>query len=109
MTKSTNNMTIVTAFINNVNVRNDRTLEHYMEYGKHLLNVNLPKIILIQTNGPLETRSLLIIGMAQNQNVLLLSTPWDIELDAKRVFRYYSKKRVKIFDQDGMNKRQKIS
>lgn len=49
MTKSTNNMTIVTAFINNVNVRNDRTLEHYMEYGKHLLNVNLPKIIFIDT------------------------------------------------------------
>ena len=41
------NMTIVTAFIGNINKREDRKIEHYLEYGNQLLKVNLPKIVFI--------------------------------------------------------------
>ena len=40
-------MTIVTAFIGNINEREDRKIEHYLEYGNQLLNVYLPKIVFM--------------------------------------------------------------
>lgn len=40
--------TLVTAFLSNVNERNDRKLDDYLEYGKKLLEINLPKIIFME-------------------------------------------------------------
>jgi hypothetical protein len=42
-----NNTTIVSCFLANSNVREDRKLENYIELGKKLLKVNAPKIIFI--------------------------------------------------------------
>ncbi len=39
--------TIVSAFIANVNSREDRTIEKYIEYGKFFLQTNIQKIIFI--------------------------------------------------------------
>jgi hypothetical protein len=41
--------TIVSAFICNVNIRDDRTLHKYLELGSLLLKANIPKIIFIDT------------------------------------------------------------
>ena len=40
-------MTIVTAFISNINERNDRSLDDYLKLGKELLKVDIPKIMFI--------------------------------------------------------------
>ena len=42
--------TIVSAFISNVNNRHDIDLEKYFNYGKILLQVNVPKVIFVDIN-----------------------------------------------------------
>lgn len=39
---------IVSAFMNNVNQREDRKMDKYIEYGKTLLATNLPKVVFIE-------------------------------------------------------------
>jgi hypothetical protein len=41
------NMTIVTAFINGINVREDRKTDEYMRLGKELLKIPIPKIVFM--------------------------------------------------------------
>lgn len=40
-------LTLVTAFIGNINSRNDRSIEKYIEYGKHLLKTPIPKVFFV--------------------------------------------------------------
>ncbi len=42
------NTTIVTAFVSNVNQREGRDINKYLEQGKHLLNIPIPKIIFLE-------------------------------------------------------------
>jgi hypothetical protein len=42
------NTTIVSAFLTNINKRNDRPIEKYIEYGKLFLSIRVPKIIFIE-------------------------------------------------------------
>lgn len=44
---STQNV-IVSAFMSGVNQREDRSADKYIEYGKKLVNINLPKVVFIE-------------------------------------------------------------
>lgn len=43
-------VTLVSAFLTNINRRSDRDIENYVECSQHLLNCNIPKVIFIESN-----------------------------------------------------------
>ncbi len=44
------NLTLVTAFVVNVNNREDRKLDKYIDWGSKLLNIKIPKIIFLEND-----------------------------------------------------------
>lgn len=46
----TNSTTIVSAFVGGINSREDRIIDHYIEYGKQLLSIDIPKIIFMDVH-----------------------------------------------------------
>lgn len=41
-------VTLVSAFLSNVNKRNDRNVDDYIQWAEHLLNCNVPKVIFVE-------------------------------------------------------------
>jgi len=68
LNENKNQNTIVSCFISNMNNRNDRSVNKYIEYGLKLLNVDIPKIIFMDE----ETISILNDNYNKNQYTYII-------------------------------------